>query len=326
MNGPLFTVFTPTYNRAHLLHRVYESLRAQTCRDFEWVVVDDGSTDATGETVARWRSEADFPIHYQWQANGHKKAAFNTGVRMARGLLFLPADSDDWFVPDALERFAAHWNAIPAERRARFSGVCCLCQDEQGRIVGDRFPGDWGLDANSLEMEHRHRTRGEKWGCHRTDVLRAYPFPGGLRGHVPESVVWRAIARQYQTRYFNEPLRIYCQDAGDQLTRTPRPHDDAPGALHEKSLVLTHDMGWFTAHPTHFLLEAARWTRYRLHVSRPAAAWPRSAAGIALVVGMAPVGVAWWLNDWRRTRARHGRGSPPAPPARKPAHVDDRTA
>ena len=56
----VFTVFTATYNRAHVLHRVYDSLRAQTFRDFEWLVVDDGSTDGTGALVEGWRAEADF--------------------------------------------------------------------------------------------------------------------------------------------------------------------------------------------------------------------------------------------------------------------------
>lgn len=61
---PLFTVFTPAYNRAHTLHRVWESLKAQTERDFEWLVVDDGSTDNTAELIAQYQREADFPVRY----------------------------------------------------------------------------------------------------------------------------------------------------------------------------------------------------------------------------------------------------------------------
>ncbi|MDP5238381.1 glycosyltransferase family A protein [Uliginosibacterium sp. 31-16] len=101
MNGShrsLFTVFTPTYNRAAVL---YDSLCAQTCRDFEWLIVDDGSTDDTRELVARWQSEAGFSIHYVWQKNGHKKTAMNRGAAEARGELFLTLDSDDACLPDA---------------------------------------------------------------------------------------------------------------------------------------------------------------------------------------------------------------------------------
>ena len=90
-----FTVFTPTYNRAATLARVYESLQRQTFTDFEWIIVDDGSTDETAELVQQWRSESSFPIRYIWQPNQGKHVAFNRGVELARGELFLPHDSDD---------------------------------------------------------------------------------------------------------------------------------------------------------------------------------------------------------------------------------------
>ncbi|MGQ9564843.1 MAG: glycosyltransferase family 2 protein, partial [Thermogutta sp.] len=96
-----FTVFTPTYNRAHTLSRTYESIRRQTIRDFEWVIVDDGSTDGTDELVQQWQQECnDFPIRYFWQPNQHKKVAFNRGVREAKGQWFVPIDSDDELLPD----------------------------------------------------------------------------------------------------------------------------------------------------------------------------------------------------------------------------------
>lgn len=73
-NSPLFTVFTATYNRAHTLPRVYESLKRQTLRDFEWLIVDDGSVDNTRQLVQAWCAEADFPIRYLWQEHAHKKS------------------------------------------------------------------------------------------------------------------------------------------------------------------------------------------------------------------------------------------------------------
>ena len=225
-----FTVFTPSYNRARTLHRVYESLQHQTFRDFEWLIVDDGSTDGTKSIVEAWQKEANFPIHYVWQENGHKKKAFNHGVSLAKGELFLTADSDDAFPPTALERFVHHWLAIPEHERIHFVGVCGLCQDTQGKIVGDAFPGDWGIDSDSLEMRYRFGVRGEKWGFNRTDILRAHPFPEHLPGHVPESVVWTAIAARYKTRFINEVVRTYFQDAGNQVTQTRNPARDAAGS------------------------------------------------------------------------------------------------
>lgn len=215
-----FTVFTPTFNRAGTLPRVFESLQAQTFRDFEWLVVDDGSTDDTPQVVERLRRNASFPIRYLRQdANAGKHVAFNRGVREAAGELFLTLDSDDRCVPEALARFKHHWDAIPAERRAEFSAVTALCMDERGRVVGDRFPAD-PLDADSIELAYRYRVRGEKWGFQRTDVLRAFPFPEppGTR-FVPESLAWLAIARRYKTRFVNECLRVYSRHdvAGDGL-------------------------------------------------------------------------------------------------------------
>ena len=94
-----FTVFTPTCNRCATLPRVYASLAAQTFRDFEWLIVDDGSTDCTAALVDKWTAQADFPIRYLRQENRGKHIASNRAVREARGELFLVLDSDDACVP-----------------------------------------------------------------------------------------------------------------------------------------------------------------------------------------------------------------------------------
>lgn len=127
-----FTVFTPTYNRVQTLSRVYESLQVQTFSDFEWLIVDDGSVDRTRELVEGWQMEACFPIHYLWQENQGKHVAFNYALQEARGELFLTLDSDDACVPEALERFYFHWNAIPENRKGQFSAVTALCKDQNG--------------------------------------------------------------------------------------------------------------------------------------------------------------------------------------------------
>ena len=135
-----FTVFTPTYNRARTIERVYRSLAAQAFRGFEWVVVDDGSTDGTRELVEAWKAEASFPIRYEWQENRGKHIASNKGIALARGELFITADSDDEFPPTALETFKRVWESIPEAERPGFAGAAGLCVDQRGRLVGDRFP------------------------------------------------------------------------------------------------------------------------------------------------------------------------------------------
>ena len=205
----VFTVFTPTYNRAHTLYRVYDSLKAQTFRDFEWLIVDDGSTDGTEALVRQWQCEADFSIRFVAQSNAGKHVAVNRGTLEALGELFLILDSDDRCSPEALERFKYHWDSIPTEEKYQFSAVTSLVQDPDGNIVGSRFPFN-PTDSNSLEIRLKYNVTGEKWGFHRTDVLRQFPYPE-IEGEksIPESVVWNRIALRYKTRFVNEALRVY---------------------------------------------------------------------------------------------------------------------
>jgi len=269
LNKPLFTVFTPAFNRAHTLPRVYESLKAQIYRSFEWIIVDDGSTDETNELVKKWQNEAEFPIRYFWQENKGKHVAFNRGVREARGEFFLPFDSDDACVPEALERFKYHWDLIPIEQKELFSGVCGLCIDQNGKIVGDRFPFQV-TDSNSLEIYYRYNAKGEKWGFQRTDILRGYPFPEvqGAR-YVPEGVVWNAIARSYKIRFVNEVLRIYfVQNAfsSDQITHSlSGPSRNATGGAFYYQFCLNEDIAWFRYAPLEFFRSAVHYVRFSLH-------------------------------------------------------------
>src|SRR5271168_5258315 len=122
-NQPLITVFTATYNRAHTINRVYDSLRLQTLRDFEWLVVDDGSMDGTVELVAGWTRLADFSIRYLRQDHAGKHFAHNRMLKEARGRFMVVLDSDDAFVPDALHKLMCAWNSIPEHERHTFYSV-----------------------------------------------------------------------------------------------------------------------------------------------------------------------------------------------------------
>jgi glycosyltransferase involved in cell wall biosynthesis len=217
-----FTVFTPAYNRAHTLPRVYESLNAQSFRDFEWLVVDDGSTDGTEALVREWQAKASFPVRYLWQENEGKPRTVNRAVKEAKGEFFLILDSDDACVPTALERFKFHWDSIPAQQKKDFTGVTCLAQNPEGMIIGTPFPFN-PTHSDSLEIRLKYRVTGEKWGFHRSEILRQFPNPE-IAGEkfIAESVVWNRIALKYKTKYVNEPLRIYFPSHGsltDTLSR-----------------------------------------------------------------------------------------------------------
>lgn len=264
-----FTVFTPTYNRAHTLHRVYDSLKKQTFRDFEWVIIDDGSTDNTRKLIESWQKETDFPINYIWQENQGKHIAFNRGVQEACGDLLLPLDSDDSCVSTALERFKYHWDSIPENNRPKFSAVSVLCIDQYGNLIGDKFPGDT-FDSDSLEMKYKYKIRGEKWGFHRTEILKNFPFPE-IKGQkfIPEGIVWSAIAAKYRTRFVNEPLRIYWTDESgqsDQLTKSAaaaKKHAAGHALWHQS--ILNNEIGWFLYAPGQFLRSAVHYARFSFH-------------------------------------------------------------
>lgn len=298
VESPAFTVFTPTYNRAHTLHRVYESLASQTLRDFEWLIVDDGSTDGTAAIVRGWQPTADFPIRYFSQQNRGKHAAFNRGVREARGMLFLPLDSDDACVPSALERFQCHWQSIPEDRREAFSGVTALCMDGAGQLIGTRFPRAV-IDSDSLEMRYRFKAVYENWGFHRTDVLRQHPFPDNVEGYVPEGIVWSRIARQYKTRFVNEVLRIYHLDQ-PSLMRGSSPARHAAGVRLAELMTLNTDLDYFRYAPLEFCRVAARYVRLSLHVGTSLTEqWRQitTAAGRMLWLLALPVGYVLYARD-----------------------------
>jgi glycosyltransferase involved in cell wall biosynthesis len=301
-----FTVFTPTFNRAHTLHRVYESLSRQTFRDFEWLIVDDGSDDGTGELAAQWRDAAGFLIRYVRQPNRGKHIAFNHGVREAAGELFLPLDSDDACVPDALERFLHHWRTIPDDLRPRFTGVTARCMDEAGRPLGRPFPREI-VDADSLAMRYRFHVADEKWGFHRTDVLRNFPFPEDApRGYLPEAIVWSRIARHYKTRFVNEALRIYHTDQ-PSLMRGDDPGQHAASARLADLMVLNEHLDYFRYAPSAFCRSAAQYVRLSTHArTGPAAQFAEIATLLGKTLWMTayPVGLAVYLRD-RHTARRH---------------------
>lgn len=292
-DDPKFTIFTPSYNRAHTLARVHESLTLQTYRKFEWVVVDDGSTDGTKELVLRWVAQSDFPIRYFYQENSGKHIAFNRAVEFSRGELFLPVDSDDAFVPNALERLLHWWKSIPEGKRNNYTGIVCLCQDEQGHLVGQRFPEN-PLDTNALDLTYKLKIRGEKWGFHRTEVLRDHPFPeDAFTRFIPERVVWDQIARKFQVRCVNEPLRIYYQDSGNQLTKTNL--RSKASVRNYFLLILNRDLDCFRYDPKTFIKLAVLYARYSfysrdrcfLHPKKFTNIWAYFLCGILTVPGFA---------------------------------------
>jgi len=200
----LITVFTPAYNRAHLLTRLYESLCKQTYKDFEWVIVDDGSTDETKELsqALAEREGTFFPLRYFCQENGGKHRAINHGVTEAQGELFLILDSDDTLPPNALERIAFYYQQIKDD--SAFGGVCGYMAHHNGTVIGKGCDIPV-LDTNSIELRYKYHVEGDMLEVFRTSVLKEIPFPETKdEKFVPEVLVWNRIACKYKLRVFHE--------------------------------------------------------------------------------------------------------------------------
>jgi glycosyltransferase involved in cell wall biosynthesis len=294
---------------------VYASLCDQSFQDFEWVVVDDGSADDTQTLIQKWQQEASFPIHYFWQGHQHKKAAFNRGVKEAKGELIVALDSDDSLDTNALYTMAQVWDQILPGERARFVAITGLCARPDGKIVGDMFPRDV-FDATALDMTFKYHVRGEKFGCMRTEVLRLFPFPEEIPGFVPESLVWRAIARAgYQTRFVNQVFRVYHQSADSLSSEGRQGHRHALGLLLLARDTIVECLPWFRYQPRAFLMAAARFTRFSLHLRRAGQAlppqWGLAGLRARLLVGlMWPLGVALYWRDRIRSPAHTGTREP----------------
>lgn len=206
----MITVFTPTYNRGHLLPRLYESLCRQTFKDFEWVIVDDGSVDDTKSLVNKFLVDSvEFlGIRYFLQENGGKHRAINRGVREARGELFLILDSDDTLPEKSLETINHYYQQIKDDRS--FGGVCGYMAHHDGTIIGRGCDMPL-LDTNSIDSEYKYHIHGDMCEVFRTSVLKEIPFPD-IPGEkfVPEDLVLHRIAAKYQLRFFHEV--IYYRD------------------------------------------------------------------------------------------------------------------
>ncbi len=211
----MVTIFTPTYNRAYIIGKLYRSLLEQTDGNFEWLVVDDGSTDNTRELIGSFIQEAKISIRYFWQENGGKHRAINRGVREATGELFFIVDSDDQVVPEAVERIVYHYETVRGDKT--FAGVCGLKAYFSGEKVGGG--ADLGiLDCNALDYRFKYAIKGDMAEVFRTEILREYPFPE-IEGEkfCPEGLVWNRIARKYKLRYFQEKIYL-CDYLPDGLT------------------------------------------------------------------------------------------------------------
>lgn len=197
----MITIFTPTYNRAHTLPILFESLKRQGSKEFEWLIVDDGSTDDTATLVKSFREEKRFPIHYHIQKNQGKHIAINKGLVMAKGSYFLVIDSDDYLLNHAIEIILKYVEKL--KNKKNFAGFTFI------RFM-ERTPYDPTMYGNKEwvnDQPYNWEFPGEMGFCYKTEIAKKFPFPQ-FKGEkfCPESVVHRRIARNFDVLFTDNVL------------------------------------------------------------------------------------------------------------------------
>ncbi len=198
------TVFTPTYNRAYCLHKCYESLLRQTCSDFEWLVVDDGSTDNTKEIVDGWIKESKIVVRYIYKKNGGMHSGYNTAYDNITTELAINIDSDDYMPDDAVEKIVTFWKA---NKNDKYAGIMGLDVTEDGKVIGTELPKQKSIRV--YDFYNRMGGKGDKKYAYRTDVIRPFRSPE-FEGErlFPTCYKYFQVDLNYEMLILNEPLCV----------------------------------------------------------------------------------------------------------------------
>ena len=199
------TVFTPTYNRCHTLERLYESLKKQTFTDFEWLIVDDGSTDETEELVTKFKKEQKITITYFKQKNSGKHIAINKGLDLAQGEWFFIVDSDDYLLNDAIQILEKYLQEI---QNKKLAGIFFRMEDENGKKIGDDFCSNKFV-SNHLDKKYVKGIDGDLAEIFKTEILKRFKFPE-FKGEsfCAEGLVWNRIALEYNSLFVDEVIYV----------------------------------------------------------------------------------------------------------------------
>lgn len=198
------TIFTPAYNRANTIVRTYESLKKQNCKDFVWLVIDDGSTDNTAELVKQWQKcDNGFEIKYIYKKNGGMHTAHNTAYENIDTELNTCIDSDDCIAEGAVAKILEKWETV---KDKGYAGIIGLDADLNGKIIGKGFPE--GLNETTVIGYYANGGSGDKKMVYRTDIIKKYPPYPTFEGEKYFSLgyKYRLIDQDYKLAVMNEVL------------------------------------------------------------------------------------------------------------------------
>ena len=205
-------IFTPTFNRAYCLDRLYRSLESQHAQNFCWLIVDDGSTDGTQAFVESRQNDAPFPIIYIKQENGGKQRAHNTGVRHCENELFFCVDSDDILAPQATKMIQETWENH--KDNPNLAGVIGLCGSDETTPLGTEMPQ--GVESLTFwDLYYKYGHKGDSAPVYRTEILKKFPFDVAEgEKFIAEPYVYHQIDQEFELCPINDVLiiREYLED------------------------------------------------------------------------------------------------------------------
>ncbi|MEG1410479.1 MAG: glycosyltransferase family 2 protein [Romboutsia sp.] len=222
----ILTVFTPTYNRAYILNKCYESLKRQTYKAFKWLIIDDGSTDETKELVNKWIDEKIIDIRYKYQKNQGMHGAHNTAYGLIDTELNVCIDSDDYMPDDAVEKIIKFWTE---NKKDNVAGMIGLDINEDNSILGSELP-KYITESSLFDLYNKHGVTGDKKIVYRSELTRQYPYPifEGEK-YVGLNYKYNKIDLTHTLLFLNEPLCVveYMEDGSSknmlkQYRRNPK--------------------------------------------------------------------------------------------------------
>ena len=242
LNLATLTIFTPTYNRAYILSQCYQSLVRQTCKDFVWLIIDDGSTDNTKELVEKWmKNDNGFKIRYRYKKNGGMHTGHNAAYDLINTELNVCIDSDDFMPDNAVELITNFWNK---NGNYKYSGIIALDVYKNGEIIGSKLPDK---KSTTLSEFYDKGGKGDKKLIYRTDVINSYPKYPEFKDErfVPLDYKYLLADQEYELLILNEAVCVveYMED-GSSMNMLRQYYKNPRGFAFVRKVHMKYDKGF----------------------------------------------------------------------------------
>lgn len=234
--------FNPYFQSGGELQSLWDSLQKQTVKEFEWLVVDDGSTDGTKNLITKLQEKSDFPIRYIYKSNGGKHTALNVGIQTICSELTFIVDSDDCVTDDAVESILKIHKKYRSQNN--ICGYAFLRAFPDGKVNGKKFDVNEKIGSYIDVRVNGDDTGADKAEVFKTHCLKEFPFPEyPNEKFLGEDLVWVRMARKYEMVHINKAIYVgnYLEDG---LTNNRRKHNIASpiGCMHRAEEFMESDL------------------------------------------------------------------------------------